>query len=130
MAPSPKDPIWSSRTCNRQHWIERLTWTAWGANGAEGTGIEQSANCDPSCAAGEIFRNRVQVLFTGGTSAPVGSGCPTTHLYYTQMIVAYPDLAAVLFDLSPNYAVTTRYNGMPAIRYNNLDINCQASPNL
>ena len=46
----------------------------------------------PNCATGEIFRNRVQVLFTGGISLP-SAVLPATHLYYTQMIVAYPDLA-------------------------------------
>ena len=77
-------------------------------------------------------RNRVQVLFTGGISAPVGSGCPATHLYYTQMIVAYPDLAAVPIEFNPGseYATTTRYNGMPANRYNSLEINCEAGPQL
>lgn len=117
-------------TCNRQHWIEGLTWTEWGANGAAGTGIEEHSGCDPSCAEGEISRNRVQVLFTGKISAPVGSGCPSDLVFYSQMVVAYPDRTAVPFELGPTYAVTTRYNGLPAIRYNHLDVNCDAGPQL
>lgn len=112
-------------TCNRQHWIDGLTWTEWGAEGAAGTGTEQSIGCDPSCAEGEISRNRVQVLFTGQSSAPEGSGCPTDLSYYTQMVVAYPDLTEAPFEMNSEYAVTIRYNGMPAIRYNSLDVNCQ-----
>lgn len=118
-------PDFAKPTCNRQHWIEGLTWTQWSATGAAATGIEQSQNCDPYCAVGEISRNSVQVLFTGKAPMPARSGCPTDLFYYTQMIVAYPDLAAVPFELSPEYAVTTRYNGMPAIRYNSLDVNCR-----
>ncbi len=79
----------------RHHFFEGLTWMSWGVTGAEGTGIEQRQNCNPNCAQGEIFRNRVQVVFTGYELAPPDSGCPTTFRYYSQLIVAYPDLAEI-----------------------------------
>lgn len=123
-------PVSAYPTCNRQHWIEGLTWTEWGASGATATGTEQSQNCDPSCATGEMFRNRVSVRFTGGSPTPPDSGCPATVLFYSQMVVAYPDLAEVPFEFSSDYAVVTRYNGMPAIRYNSLDTNCRPTSQL
>jgi serine/threonine-protein kinase len=73
----------------RHHFFEGLTWMSWGAAGAEGTGIEQRQNCNPSCAQGETFRNRVQVVFTGYELAPPDSGCPNTFRYYSQLIVAH-----------------------------------------
>jgi serine/threonine-protein kinase len=125
-------------TCNHSHWIEGLRWTSWGASGAEGTGIEQSTSCDPSCATGEIFRNPVHVRFTGSTSASSDSHCPTTFRYYTQMIVAYPDRTEIPFPVPTSdptsdptvlTAVVTRYNNMPAVRWYNLRIDCD-SPNI
>jgi hypothetical protein len=100
---------------------------SWGAAGAEGTGIEQRQNCTPNCAQGEIFRNRVHVLFTGSTSPPPESECPTTFRYYTQLIVAYPDLTAIPSGVS--YGTDTRYNGMPAVRYNDLEMLCSEDHN-
>ncbi|TRW81253.1 protein kinase [Mycolicibacterium sp. 018/SC-01/001] len=123
-------PTSANPTCNRQHWFEGVTWTAWGPNGADGTGIEQLQTCNPYCAAGEIFRNRVELRFSGGTSGDVAGGCPTMVQFYTQMIVAYPDLTEVPFETNPDYAVVTRYNGMPAVRYNNLETDCRPTPNI
>jgi serine/threonine protein kinase, bacterial len=141
-------PDTANLTCNRLHWIEGMTWTSWGPAGAEGIGTEQTSNCDPICATGAIFRNRVQVVFTGSTSAPYDSQCPAAFLYYTQVIVAYPDLTEATFDelLSDAFGLNidiggqtsrpgaptttaTKYNGMFAIRWNDLHINCD-SPNI
>jgi hypothetical protein len=97
---------------------------SWGPTGAEGTGIEQIQNCNPNCAQGEIFRNQVQVLFTGATAAPAGSGCSTDYRYYTQLIVAYPDLTTVPND--GRGGTVTTYNGMPAVRFNNLEVICNS----
>lgn len=123
-------PTSANPTCNRQHWFEDLSWTAWGPNGADGNGIEESQNCNPYCAAGEIFRNRVHVRFSGSMSASTGDGCPTAMLFHSQMIVAYPGLEEVPFDTNADYAVVTQYNGMPAIRYNKLTVRCRATPNI
>ena len=79
---------------------------------------------------GEIFRNRVQVLFTGYELAPPDSGCPTTFRYYSQLIVAYPDLTEIPDGLPGPYmpfaGTDTKYNGMPAVRYNDLEIICNS----
>lgn len=64
------------------------------------------------------------------TSGPAGGGCPEAVQFYTQMIVAYPDLAEVPFETNPDYGVVTRYNGMPAIRYNRMMVDCQPAPNI
>lgn len=131
-------PVSGNPTCNRQHRIFELRWSSWGPPGAEGTGIEEFTNCNPYCATGETFRNPVHVLFTGSTTAPTDSRCPTTYRYYTQMVIAYPDRTDIPFPAASSDAtsdptamtsIATRYNNMPAIRWNNLEIFCD-SPNI
>jgi hypothetical protein len=107
----------------RQHFYEDLKWTKWSASGADGTGIQQLQNCEPDCAQGEVFRNPVEVHFTGAAEAPPESRCPVGLRYYTQLIAAYPSGQAP--DLGLGSTITpTRYNGMPALRWNNLQPYC------
>jgi hypothetical protein len=90
----------------------------WSASGADGKGMEMVKNCNPDCAGGQFFRNRVVVHFDAPAPGPADSGCPTSVLFYTQMIVAYPDLTAVPeFDprFGPSTSGVTEYNGMPAL---------------
>jgi serine/threonine-protein kinase len=107
----------------RQHFYEDLQWTKWTSSGADGSGIQQLQNCDPNCASGEVFRNPVEVHFTGAAAPPADSHCPTGLRYYTQLIAAYPSGPAP--DVGASVNVTpTRYNGMPALRWNNLQPDC------
>jgi serine/threonine-protein kinase len=108
----------------RQHWYEDLKWTKWTASGADATGIEQLQNCDPNCAQGEVFRNSVEVHFSAAAPPPPESNCPTGVRYYTQLIVAYPSGAAPDLGSSVARDTPTRYNGMPALRWNNLQPYC------
>jgi hypothetical protein len=61
--PVEEKPTTSSTAC-RMHWYENLSWTSWGPNAADGTGIEQLQNCTPVCASGQIWRNPVEVHFS------------------------------------------------------------------
>ncbi|MGY4646266.1 serine/threonine-protein kinase [Mycobacterium sp. URHB0021] len=107
----------------RQHFYEDLKWTKWTSSSADGSGIQQLQNCDPNCASGEVFRNPVEVHFTGAAAPPANSNCPTGLRYYTQLIAAYPSGPAP--DVGASVNVTpTRYNGMPALRWNNLQPYC------
>jgi serine/threonine-protein kinase len=109
----------------RHHWYEDLKWSSWGPNAADGTGIQKLQNCTPSCAEGEMFSNPVELHFSAPGLPPPNSSCPIDIGYYTQLIVAYPStsppplaaLRSVIFSGEP---VTTKYNGMPAYRWNAL----------
>jgi hypothetical protein len=49
-------------TCADGGWmVHSITWTQWGADGAEGTGIFREKLCDPSCAEGDIAQEKVKV---------------------------------------------------------------------
>ena len=57
-----KKPDTITLTCADGGWIvHSITWTQWGADGAEGTGIFREKLCDPSCAEGDIAQKKVKV---------------------------------------------------------------------
>jgi serine/threonine protein kinase, bacterial len=122
--PVEEKPTTSSTAC-RMHWYENLSWTSWGPNAADGTGVEQLQNCTPVCASGQIWRNPVEVHFSDPEPPPPDSGCPSDMRFYTQLIVAYPTTPAPPEAAMPyNGPVYTQYNGMPAYRWNSLTPNC------
>jgi hypothetical protein len=41
--------------------VHSITWTQWGVDGAEGTGVFREKLCDPSCAEGDIEQEQVKV---------------------------------------------------------------------
>jgi serine/threonine protein kinase, bacterial len=98
----------------KNHWFEDLSWSMWSPSAADGTGMEMVKNCIPDCAGGQLFRNRVVLHFDAPAPAPMDSGCPASVRFYTQMIVAYPDAAAVP-EFGPDTVGATKYNGMPAL---------------
>jgi len=49
-------------TCADGGWIvHTITWSKWGIDGAEGTGIFREKLCDPSCAEGDIAQEKVTI---------------------------------------------------------------------
>ena len=49
-------------TCADGGWIvHTITWSKWGIDGAEGTGIFREKLCDPSCAEGDIAQEKVKM---------------------------------------------------------------------
>ncbi|WP_216894107.1 hypothetical protein [Nocardia alni] len=56
---------------NADIWIDGLTWTKWGANEADGAGIEHVNTCSPDCAAGNYTPYPVRVVL--GAVSPEGT---------------------------------------------------------
>ncbi|WP_156750184.1 hypothetical protein [Mycobacterium sp. E2479] len=107
------------------HWFENLTWSSWGPDAADGAGFEAVKGCTPSCAEGELTRNRVEVHFSGPASPPADSGCPADIGYYTQLIVAYPTSTPPQFATGYEGApISEKYNGIPSYRWNGLIPHC------
>ena len=49
-------------TCADGGWmVHSISWSKWGINGAEGTGIFREKLCEPSCAEGDIAEEKVKV---------------------------------------------------------------------
>ena len=52
-------------TCADGGWmVQTITWSKWGKGGAEGTGIFREKLCEPSCAEGEIAKEKVKVTLS------------------------------------------------------------------
>lgn len=106
------------------HWFENMTWTSWGPDAADGTGIEALKGCTPSCAEGELSRYPVELHFSGPAPPPTDSTCPVDLRFYTQLIVAYPTSQPPSFPEYDGGPIVEKYNGMPSLRWNGLRPYC------
>jgi hypothetical protein len=61
-----------------------LTWSAWGASTANGTGTLEIDNCNPNCAQGSLTGYHATVTLSGLT--PYGSG----QQGYADMTISAP----------------------------------------
>ncbi|APE17902.1 hypothetical protein GCM10010533_00340 [Mycolicibacterium pallens] len=94
--------------------LQDLTWTAWGREGADGSGIAVFNVCEPNCADGYRVSNKVDIRAWNPQPASASSGCPSNLLYYTDIIIAFPmSVPPAEARMPPN----TRYLGMPALHY-------------
>ena len=49
-------------TCADGGWmVHSISWSKWGIDGAEGTGIFREKLCEPNCADGEVAEEKVKV---------------------------------------------------------------------
>ena len=49
-------------TCADGGWmVHSISWSKWGIDGAEGTGIFREKLCEPNCAEGEVAEEKVKV---------------------------------------------------------------------
>ncbi len=51
---------------------EKLRWTTWGGRTAVATGVAQSNDCTPNCAAGHFHSYRIRVIVSGHQTCPGG----------------------------------------------------------
>ena len=47
--------------CDTTGVMRDMTWSAWGADGARGTGTDSSVECQPNCAQGATLVNPIVV---------------------------------------------------------------------
>jgi serine/threonine-protein kinase len=93
--------------------LESMSWSSWGATGAQGTGILSYQVCEPSCAEGHREQYAVNVSAFEPRPAAYNSGCPTDMMFYSEMILSFPASAPNSIEM----AADTTYLGRPAIRF-------------
>jgi hypothetical protein len=54
-------PVRFAYNCDETGVMEDMTWSAWGADGAHGTGVDSSIECQPNCAQGARLSNPIVV---------------------------------------------------------------------
>lgn len=107
----------------RFYQLTNLTWTAWGSDGADGSGIEfTQTDCDPSCTEGTHYRVPVRIHAFNPQPPPSDSGCPADVadvLFYSEIVLTYLPTIAASAPRNPSgkdFQDTTD-NGLPAVHY-------------
>jgi hypothetical protein len=72
--------------------VRHLTWTGWGSPTAQGTGIMERDDCNPSCAQGALHAYQATISLSDLTS--YGSG----EQAYATMVVTAPTAADASYD--------------------------------
>ena len=116
--PVQERPVKVYYGCDGTGIMQNMTWTAWGAAGADGTGTDNTTDCQPNCAAGKRYTNPI-VVHAWNPRSPVEPGCPDEVQFYADFIIAYPKGTPPEMALltSSSDRETTKYEGMPAIHY-------------
>jgi hypothetical protein len=93
--------------------LQGMSWSAWGAQGADGSGTAVFKICDPNCAAGYQLTDPVVVHAYNPQSPRPDAVCPGGLKIFADMILAFPK------DVPPASAqpTDTRFEGMPAVHY-------------
>jgi serine/threonine protein kinase len=106
-------------------WIQDMSWTSWGPEGAEGTGIAVYKVCQPSCASGYQLAYSTVVHAWNPQPAAASAGCPADLRIYADMVLAFPK------SVPPPTVqqLNTQYNGMPAAHYTNYQVSSPTDGN-
>ena len=99
--------------------LQDMSWSSWGPQGADGTGIAVFKICEPNCAKGYQLTNQLAVHAWNPQPPRNDSGCPAGLKIFADMILAFPK------GVPPATAqkMNTQYNGMPAVHYVEYSVN-------
>jgi hypothetical protein len=95
--------------------LQDMSWSSWGPQGADGTGVAVFKICEPNCANGYQLTNQVVVHAWNPQPPLANSGCRVGLNIFADMILAFGK------GVPPPTAqkMNTQYNGMPAVDYAN-----------
>ncbi|MBB3751730.1 hypothetical protein FHT44_004225 [Mycolicibacterium sp. BK634] len=103
--------------CDSTSIMEDMTWSAWGADGARGTGTDNAVACQPNCAQGPHLYNPIVVHAWNPVPA---KGCPDDAAFFTDFTVAYPAGVPPWVVPGTSWAPGVQYtyvDGMPAVHF-------------
>jgi hypothetical protein len=125
--PLVKQPVSFEYNCDTTGVMKDMTWTAWGADGADATGTDSSVECRPNCAQGRTLVNPIVVHAWNPVAAPSAT-CPSTVKFYTDMTIAYPKGTPPWIKPGTTCSPGTDFvtvDGMPAVHYSELTPTCE-----
>jgi hypothetical protein len=124
--PPVERPASFAYNCDNTGVMRDMTWSAWGADGANGTGTDSSVECKPNCAQGATLTNPIVVHAWNPVAAPAAA-CPPNVKFYTDMTIAYPNGAPPWISPGTTWSAGTDFvtvDGMPAVHYSELTPTC------
>lgn len=105
--------------CDSTNIMENMSWSAWGPDGAQGTGTDNAVECQPNCAQGNHLYNPIVVH--AWNPRPAGQpGCPAGVQFYSDFTVAYPAGVPPWVVPGTGWGSDVQYvyvDGMPAVHY-------------
>ena len=107
--------------CDHSSVMENMTWTAWGADGATGTGIDNAVECQPNCAQGRRLSNPI-VVHAWNPAPAEQPGCPAGVEFYRDVTVAYPAGVPPWVQPGTSWTEDVSYlfvDGLPAVHFSN-----------
>ncbi len=119
--PVTERPATVEYICDSTSIMENMTWTSWGPDGANGTGTDNSLECQPDCAQGPRLINPI-VVHAWNPKAPITTGCPPDVQFYSDLTVAYPKGVPPWIKPGTSWSNTVDYitiDGMPAVHFTN-----------
>jgi hypothetical protein len=125
--PAQQRPTRFAYNCDNTGVMEAMTWTSWGADGADGTGTDSSIECQPNCAQGTQLTNPI-VVHAWNALPPSNADCPPGVQFYSDMTIAYPGGAPPWIKPGTTWADGTAFvtvDGMPAVHFSGLTPNCR-----
>jgi serine/threonine-protein kinase len=93
--------------------LDHMTWTTWGAQGADAHGYYTERTCVPNCAEGGTISYPAEIHAGNPVALPKSSGCPTDMQFYTDVTLAFPTTA----PNSPGRPINGEYDGYPALQF-------------
>jgi hypothetical protein len=112
--------------CDTTGVMDGMTWTSWGVDGAQGTGMDSAVECQPSCAEGARLFNPI-VVHAWNASAPTSPACPPDVQFYSDMTIAYPEAVPPWIKPGTTWTPGTDFvavDGMPAVHFSGLMPSC------
>ena len=117
--PVEQEPTQLQYNCDGTSSMENMTWTSWGADGASGTGTDNSVECQPNCAMGPRLFNPIVVRAWNPKTV---EGCPPELQFYSDLTVAYPQGVPPWVKPGTQWAPDTYFptvDDMPAVHFIN-----------
>ena len=125
--PPVQRPASFAYNCDNTGVMQDVTWSAWGSDGAHGTGTDSSVECKPNCAEGATLVNPIVVHAWNPVTSP-SAACPHDVKFYSDLTIAYPKGAPPWINPGTTWSPGTDFvtvDGMPAVHYTESTPTCE-----
>lgn len=125
--PPVQRPASFDYNCNATGVMKDMTWSAWGVDGARGTGTDSSVECQPNCAEGTTLVNPIVVHAWNPVASP-SPACPQDVEFYSDLTIAYPKGVPPWIIPGTTWSPGTDFvtvDNMPAVHFSELTPTCE-----
>ena len=125
--PLPQRPAVFDYNCDGTGLLHDMVWSNWDAQGATGTGLDTSVECQPNCAEGATLTNPV-VVHAWNPLPSTSPLCAPYARFYADMTIAYPEAVPPWIVPGTRWYPGTDFvlvDGIPAVHFSGLTSSCE-----